>query len=143
MERTPDDSGVVRIETESHEEFESGRLNYLEHCPPECKESLYYRDTFTRIFVDVPKGDEEQLRLALMINPIVVAIQADQIEFQLYKGGIMDNFDCGTELDHSVLLVGFGTENGVNSRTPGVMKIGERMVQQIYYIKKYIVCTIG
>lgn len=64
-------------------------------------------------YVDVEEGDEDALQNALMINPLAVAIQADSREFQLYKGGIMD-FDCGNNLDHAVLLVGFGTEDGVD-----------------------------
>lgn len=63
-------------------------------------------------FVDVPKGDEDQLLNALLKNPIAVAIEADSKEFQLYKGGIMD-FNCGNKLDHAVLLVGYGVENGI------------------------------
>lgn len=64
-------------------------------------------------YYDVPKGNEDQLLFALQVNPVAVAIQADQLEFQLYKSGIMD-FNCGNQLDHAVLLVGFGTENGID-----------------------------
>lgn len=64
-------------------------------------------------FVDVKKGDEDQLMKAVQLMPVAVAIQADSKQFQLYKSGIMD-FDCGNQLDHAVLLVGFGTENGVD-----------------------------
>jgi len=63
-------------------------------------------------FVDVPKGNEDQLLNALALNPIAIAIEADSKEFQLYKGGIMD-FNCGNKLDHAVLLVSYGTENGI------------------------------
>lgn len=64
-------------------------------------------------FVDVKKGDEDQLMKAVQLMPVAVAIEADQKEFQLYKSGIMD-FSCGNKLDHAVLLVGYGTENGVD-----------------------------
>lgn len=33
--------------------------------------------------------------------------------FQLYKGGILTQ-ECGTKLDHGMLVVGYGTENGVD-----------------------------
>ena len=29
-----------------------------------------------------------------------------------YKKGVLDSKHCGTDLDHAVLAVGYGTENG-------------------------------
>ena len=51
---------------------------------------------------------------AVANQPVSVAIEADQREFQLYAGGIFDA-PCGTQLDHGVLLVGYGTDTGKNS----------------------------
>jgi len=59
---------------------------------------------------DVPSGQEAQLMPALDINPVSVAIEADQTCFQFYAGGILDNPACGEQLDHGVLAVGYGTE---------------------------------
>lgn len=42
---------------------------------------------------------------------MAVAIEADQRSFQLYMGGVYDDLECGTQLDHGVLvrvLVSFG-----------------------------------
>eukprot|EP00913_Durusdinium_trenchii_P012028 g11300.t1 len=50
---------------------------------------------------------------AVAQQPVSVAIEADQEAFQLYKGGILGQ-ECGTKLDHGVLLVGYGTDNGVD-----------------------------
>ena len=46
---------------------------------------------------------------AIMLNPLSVAIEADQASFQHYSGGVMDGA-CGTKLDHGVLVVGMGTD---------------------------------
>ena len=63
-------------------------------------------------YTDVKQNDEHVLEKAVMINPVSVAIQANIQSFQLYKSGIYNDFNCGQELDHGVLLVGFGKENG-------------------------------
>jgi len=41
-----------------------------------------------------------------------VAIEADTRYFQSYSSGIIDSPSCGTSLDHGVLIVGYGEENG-------------------------------
>ena len=61
-------------------------------------------------FKDVPSGDEASLLSAVSQQPVSIAIEADQSAFQLYKTGVLDSPFCGTNLDHGVLLVGFGTE---------------------------------
>lgn len=57
---------------------------------------------------DVP-SNELALTLALQLQPISVAIEADSRSFQLYKSGVYNDVGCGTNLDHGVLAVGFGT----------------------------------
>jgi C1A family cysteine protease len=51
------------------------------------------------------------LRDAVAKGPVSVAIEADQFSFQLYHGGVITS-GCGTNLDHGVLAVGYGTLNG-------------------------------
>jgi len=64
-------------------------------------------------FVDVQSatGGADQLRAALANGPVSVAIEADQMAFQGYTGGVITS-GCGTQLDHGVLAVGYGSENG-------------------------------
>lgn len=64
--------------------------------------------------VDVPEEDEDALKEAVSKQPVSVAIEADKMAFQLYKGGVLDNKKCGTALDHGVLLVGYGTDGGAD-----------------------------
>jgi KDEL-tailed cysteine endopeptidase len=64
-------------------------------------------------FKDVAGDDTEALMDAVAQQPVSVAIEADQMAFQLYRGGVL-NGTCGTRLDHGVLVVGYGTENGID-----------------------------
>jgi len=43
-------------------------------------------------------------------GPVSIAIEADQRSFQLYKEGVFTG-ECGTNLDHGVLVVGYGTDS--------------------------------
>jgi len=57
----------------------------------------------------------DALKSAINLGPVSVAIEADQIAFQLYSGGILEDkgglfTSCGTNLDHGVLAVGYGTD---------------------------------
>ena len=64
----------------------------------------------------VPPNNEEQLEKAVAKQPVSVAIQANQQSFQLYKKGIYSDPDCGDQLDHGVLVVGYGYDlfHGMN-----------------------------
>ena len=50
------------------------------------------------------------MKAALNEQPLAVSIEADALCFQFYTSGVMDNTNCGTNLDHAVLAVGWGVE---------------------------------
>lgn len=60
------------------------------------------------------RDNEIDLAIAVQNQPVSVAIEADNINFQLYKSGIFDNDKCGTNLNHGVLVIGYGTENEID-----------------------------
>ncbi|PWA77623.1 granulin repeat cysteine protease family protein [Artemisia annua] len=62
-------------------------------------------------YEDVPINDESALQKAVSNQPIAVAIEAGGREFQFYTSGIFTG-SCGTDLDHGVLAVGYGSEGG-------------------------------
>ena len=64
-------------------------------------------------YTDVTVNSPEQLKAALDKQPVSVAIEADKMAFQMYHSGVLTGDKCGTNLDHGVLAVGYGTENGV------------------------------
>ena len=62
--------------------------------------------------VDIASGNQNAFKASVAQGPTSIAIEADQMAFQFYSGGILSN-GCGQQLDHGVLAVGYGQENGV------------------------------
>jgi len=60
-------------------------------------------------YTDVQTNSDSALMTAIAQQPVSVAIEADQAAFQLYKSGVF-TAACGTNLDHGVLAVGYGTD---------------------------------
>jgi len=73
-----------------------------------CKSSSCTASTDSKIggYKDVAHN-ENSLGAAVDVQPVSIAIEADQSGFQLYKSGIFCG-TCGTSLDHGVLAVGYG-----------------------------------
>ncbi|CAJ1408233.1 unnamed protein product [Effrenium voratum] len=114
--------GVTEFADQAPEEFASGRFGLAKSTRPWADLPYLGRDEFSgKAAPDsidwTSKGavseDMDALMEAVSQQPVSVAIEADQTAFQLYKGGILTQ-ECGKKLDHGVLLVGYGTENGVD-----------------------------
>jgi C1A family cysteine protease len=76
-----------------------------------CQDCNNIKNSNIKHFVDVEPSSDDAMMTALSKQPVSIAIQADQKDFQLYKSGVFTG-NCGTNLDHGVLTVGYGTENG-------------------------------
>ena len=63
---------------------------------------------------DVKPNDQISLKAAVAQQPVAIAIEADTRYFQSYSSGVLTSSSCGTSLDHGVLAVGYGTENGID-----------------------------
>ena len=62
--------------------------------------------------VDVTKNNQVYLKEAVSRGPVSIAIEADTKAFQLYTSGVLTGDACGTNLDHGVLIVGYGADAG-------------------------------
>jgi len=60
-------------------------------------------------FTDVNSGSESGAMMnAVNIGPISISIAASK-PFQFYSSGVLDDSSCGTNLDHAVNVIGYGT----------------------------------
>lgn len=57
---------------------------------------------------DITPNSEKILKRAVAQQPVSVAIQANLTSFQLYSRGVYSDPNCGDQLDHGVLVVGYG-----------------------------------
>ena len=62
---------------------------------------------------DFKANNQVALKEAVANAPVSIAIEADTKYFQSYTSGVLTSSSCGTNLDHGVLIVGYGTENGI------------------------------
>jgi len=63
-----------------------------------------------RGFQNVPEGDETSLMNAVWKQPVSAAVEADGQSFQFYQSGVLNDPTCGTQIDHGVTVIGWGTD---------------------------------
>ena len=78
-------------------------------CKTDCTEEVNFSEC-----KDVPANNQKALKEAVSVGPVSVAIEADTRTFQLYTSGVLTSSECGTNLDHGVLITGYGRENGLD-----------------------------
>ena len=94
--------------TEADYPYTSGTTKTAGSCETAC---TVVDNSKITAFTDVKSSSDADMMAALAQQPVSIAIQADQKEFQLYKSGVFTG-TCGTQLDHGVLAVGYGTLDG-------------------------------
>ena len=73
-----------------------------------CQKCSVEPNTKVAKYIDITAASDAAMMSALALQPVSIAIEADQRAFQLYSSGVFDE-NCGTNLDHGVGLVGYGT----------------------------------
>lgn len=65
-------------------------------------------------YTNVKRNSVSELKQAIAKQPVAVTVSASTYPFQHYMKGIITSDDCGTQLDHAILAVGYGTQNGTD-----------------------------
>ena len=99
-------------------------FKYVEHNSLESEQDYQYQGSddscsfnssqaFVKIsgYQDVATNNEMALKTAVAQQPVSIAIEADKTVFQFYSNGVITSDLCGTNLDHGVLIVGYGYDN--------------------------------
>uniref|UniRef100_A0A0A9X4Z5 Cathepsin S n=1 Tax=Lygus hesperus TaxID=30085 RepID=A0A0A9X4Z5_LYGHE len=64
---------------------------------------------------EIKNGSEVSLQEAIAFyGPISASIASNDFAWNYYTDGVYDNPDCPTEVDHAVLVVGYGTEDDID-----------------------------
>lgn len=113
-----------------------------------CKYSASQGTTSVTGYYNVPAKNVSAMKAALDKQPVSVAVEASTGTFQYYTSGVITGTACGTSLDHGILAVGYGTEDGEdyflvkNSWSSswgdqGYVKIGQNNVCGILQMASY------
>ena len=76
-----------------------------------CKENNYKGYFSVKKHVNVKSKSDSALIDAIHQQPTAVSVQANQRVFQFYKGGVVQEKDCGTRTDHAVTAVGYDSDS--------------------------------
>jgi len=88
----------------------TGHHSFFSRCKYESSKGVGH----VKGYKDVASKNVDQMKAALAIGPVSVAVEADKSVFQSYRSGVITSSACGKKLDHGVLAVGMGTEDGTD-----------------------------
>ncbi|XP_055911642.1 procathepsin L-like [Eupeodes corollae] len=79
-----------------------------------CKYNKNTKGADMKAFAVIEPGNEEKMKeIIATLGPLACSMNAATESFVLYKEGIYDDEECNKEdVNHSVLVVGYGSENG-------------------------------
>ena len=60
--------------------------------------------------VYVNPNNAKALKTAIADGPVSVGVDADSSVFQFYTDGILNSPNCGTDIDHAIVAVGYGVD---------------------------------
>ncbi|KAG1334317.1 hypothetical protein COCNU_03G004360 [Cocos nucifera] len=103
--------GINRYADMSWEEFRASRLGAAQNCSA----TLKGNHKMTNEELPETGAEDELLHAVGLVRPVSVAFEVVS-GFRFYKGGVYTSDTCGrTQMDvnHAVLAVGYGVENGV------------------------------
>ena len=61
---------------------------------------------------EVPANKTSALKSAVVKQPVSISVEADSLYFQFYSKGVFSSKKCGTDLDHGIVLAGYGNLDG-------------------------------
>jgi len=81
-----------------------------------CNKNLHTKRFKITGYANIPYGDEEAIKVAVATyGPVTIAIDASEWGFAYYSHGIYSSYKCQKDLhNHAVLIVGYGSENGID-----------------------------
>jgi len=65
-------------------------------------------------YTDVPANNPAALKLAVAQQPVGIGVDAGELPFQTYNGGILDSPACLKSPNHAITIVGYGVRDTDN-----------------------------
>jgi C1A family cysteine protease len=136
---------VTPITTETVYPYTSGQHGVTGRCTYTAGSGVLYDQSQTDVATDTTS-----IMTAIAQQVVSVAIEADTSTFQTYSSGVITSAACGTNIDHAVAAVGYGTDPtaggyylvrnswGTSWGDQGYVKIGQAGGAGICGINQYV-----